>query len=470
LNFLIAAFLSFLPVIDKFENAKKFILQLILNKGTYGVGERGILDTDMLFSTLGKLYHSGENFVWFFVLASLSILIYLLFAKGKKENRKKTTFLVGFLVASILMALLVSKNFKDYYLIPTLGVSGIVTFLALHFISYYFRLNKLIQTFLAIAVFGFLFIPTLSDLSAVKEIKKQKRQARLETRDFIDQHIGPDNYWFLEPGWISGPFEVNGLLWGISYVANKNDFTENYMKAYPKVLTYEGDNKPIKHFRTKDAEIDKIFNENTPVYLFSTPGLRTHLLQQELKNQSKALNLNVTYDTIFTNVNNKDRVIKASFHQTNDSIAYTTITSFNDMEDEYTGWKQNALSKELAFSGGNSCKIKKGQKYSSTFELNTIDTIHGAINSIKVQAKVFQERRKTSFIMILEITNKKGNKFGYTVFCSDYLNTQNEWEDFEYRMFIPLKYNDTKIIKLLFKNDNKKAAYIDNISVSINGY
>lgn len=466
--FLIAAFLSFLPVIDKFGNAKKFILQLILNKGTYGVGERGILDADMLYSTLAKLYNFGENFVWFFALALVSIMVFLLRAKGKKENRKKAAFLVGFLIASILMGIMVSKNFKNYYLIPTLGVSGLVTFLALQFFSFYFRLNKLTRSLLAIAVFGFLFIPIIGDLNVFKEVTEQKRQARLETKSFIDENIGTNNYWFLEPGWISGPFEANGLLWGISYVADKNDFTENYMNLNPKILTYEGDNKPIKHFRTKDAEIEKIFREETPVYMFTTQGLRTHLLQQELKNQAEALQLGVAFDTIFTNAANNDRIIKVSFQQLNDIVSFVSTTMFNDLENEYPYWKQNAISKELAFSGENSTKIKHGQKYSSTFELNTTNTIQGEINSINVQAKIFQEKRDTPFIMILEIVDKNGDKFGHTVFCSDYLNLQNEWEDFEYKIFVPKKYKYSKLIKLFFKNGDKKPVFIDDLRIVIN--
>jgi len=467
-NFLIAAFLSFIPVIDKFWNAKKFILQLILNKGTYGVGEQGIFDADMLFSTLGKLYDFGENFVWFFVLAVVSILIYLLFAKGKKENRKKAIFLVGFLVASILMALMVSKNFKDYYLMPTLGLSGIVTFLALQLISYYFRLNKLIQTFLAIAVFGFLFTPIIDDLNAVKENTKQKRQARLQTRSFIDKNIGPNNYWFLEPGWISGPFEANGLLWGISYVADKNDFTENYIKLYPKVLTYEGDNKPIKHFRTKDAEIDKIFNEDTPVYLFSTPGRRTNLLQQELVNQSESLQLKVTLDTIFTNTYNNDRVIKATFHQMEDTVTYATIATFNDMEDEYPNWKQNAMTEEMAYSGEKSSKIQKGDKSSPVYRNNSIPQYTENLKSIVVSCKYFQTGTKNNTRLVVELINPDEERFWYPVFCIDYFKEVDNWADFFYELYVPKKFRAAQKLNAYFYNSSKEAVYIDNIDVKVN--
>ncbi len=467
--FLIAAFLSFLPVIDKFGNAKKFILQLILNKGTYGVGERGILDADMLYSTLAKLYNFGENFVWFFALALVSIIVFLLRTKGKKENRKKALFLVGFLIASILMAIMVSKNFKDYYLIPTLGVSGLVTFLALHFFSFYFKLNKLIQSLLAIAVFGFLFIPIVGDLNAFKEVTAQKRQARLETKSFIDENIGANNYWFLEPGWISGPFEANGLLWGISYVANKNDFTENYMNLNPKILTYEGDNKPIKHFRTKDADIEKIFREENFVYLFSTPGRHTKNLLAELSKQAHLVHMKINPDTIFINQQNKDIIIKASFSKiegANDSLIHLN-SFFNDLEGNFEFWKQNALTKEKSFSGATSSKIQLENKSSSVFEITSDSLLMGELSVITISSKYYQSNTKNSTRLVLEVENEKNDRFWYPVFCIDYFDTVGEWSDFNYKIFLPEKYKKVRQLKIYFYNSSKAPVYLDDLLVNV---
>lgn len=468
-SFLIAAFLSFLPVIDKFGNAKKFILQLFLNKGTYGGGERGIIDTDLLLSTVGKLYDFGENFVWFFVFAVISILIYLLFAKGKKENRKKVLFLIGFLFASIIMAIMVSKNFKDYYLIPTLGVSGIVTFLSLQLVSYYFGINKKVQTVLAIAVFGFLFIPIIGDLNAVKENTKQKRQARMETRKFIDENIGPNNYWFLEPGWISGPFETNGLLWGISYVAGKHEFTENYMNLNPGILTYEGDNKPIKHFRTKDAEIDKIFNEETPVYLFSTPGRRTHLLQQELTNQSEYLQLKVTFDTIFQNSSNNDIIIKALFQQMPDSIISVKKTKefFNDFEQKDKFWSDIKNNSTLSFLGEKSIELSKTNKTSPIFEINTKEFFESGIQALSISCKYYQAKRNTSSRIVIEAKNHAGNNFWHTEYCEPYIKTVESWENFKYKIYLPENASKAEKLRIYFYNPASAKIFIDDVSITI---
>ncbi len=467
--FLIAAFLSFLPVIDKFGNAKKFILQLILNKGTYGVGERGILDADMLYSTLAKLYYFGENFVWFFALALVSIIVFLLRTKGKKENRKKALFLVGFLIASILMAIMVSKNFKDYYLIPTLGVSGLVTFLALQFFSFYFKLNKLIQSLLAIAVFGFLFIPIIGDLNAFKEVTAQKRQARLETKSFIDKNIGANNYWFLEPGWISGPFEANGLLWGISYVADKNDFTENYMNLNPKILTYEGDNKPIKHFRTKDADIESIFKEGNFVYLFSTPGRKTERLLIELEKQARMVNMNILPDTVFVNQQNKDMLIKTGFKSITGSVNSKTnsISYFNNFEEQNEYWSQNALVKDKSFSGSVSSKIQLGDKTSPIFDIDPTTIISGKLSALIISCKYFQPNFKNNTRVIIEVSGKKSNRFWYPVYCSDYFDKINEWDNFNYKIYLPENLKDANHIRVYFYNNSKNEVYLDDISIEL---
>ena len=465
--FLIAAFLSFLPVITKFGNAKRFILQLFFNKGTYGGGEKGIIDTGKLLETLNNLNKYGEHFLWFFAFALISILIILI--SQKEGTRKKLFFLVGFIFASLLLALMVSKNFKNYYLIPTLGLSGIVTFLLWQIVSSTFRLKHLSQIILAFVLWIFLSIPTIADLNSGKELRNTKKQARLETKKFIDNNIDSDNYWFLEPGWISGPFEANGLLWGISYVAGKNDFTKNYMKAYPYVLTFEGENRPIKYFRTKDAEIDKIFNTDKPIYLFSTPGRRTKLLQQELKNQVKAVNLKVAFDTIYTNSVNNDRVIKAAFTHNNDSTSYTTISSFNSMEKEQNDWKQNALTEELSYSENYSSKIIRGNKTSSIYQSDSIQQFIKNLNSIEISCKYFQRSAKNNTRLIIDLVTIDNERLWYPVACIDYFKEVNNWDNFSYRLHIPQKFRQVQKTTIYFYNSSNKEVYIDDVEIEIKG-
>ena len=466
-SFILAAFISFLPVIDKFGNAKRFILQLFLHKGTYGGGERGILDVDKLVSTIDKLYNYGENFVCFFGLGIVSILMYLLFKKGRKENRKKVLFLAGFLISCVLIALMASKNFKNYYLIPTLGLSGIVAFLSVQLISYYFKFRNKAQTLISIVLLGFLVIPTIIDLNASKENTNEKKQARIETRNFIDKNIGPNNYWLLEPGWVSGPFEANGLLWGISYVAGKNSFTKNYMDLYPKILTFEGIDRPFKHFRTKDAEIDTIFNVDTPIYLFSSPGRRTKLLKQELINQSESLQLEVSLDTIFTNTKNNDQVMMATFQQIMDTVIYDTITTFNDMEKEYYGWKQNAITEELAFSGQKSTKILRGDKTSSIYRNDSIPQSIENLNSIGISGKYYQTGLKNNTRIVIELTSPNEERFWYSVYCIDYFNKLDSWGDLNYKMFVPKKFRIAQKLQIYFYNSSKYPVFIDDIKIEL---
>lgn len=467
--FLIAAFFSFLPVISKFGNAKRFILQLFFNKGTYGGGEKGIFDTDKLLGIVNKLNEFGENFLWFFSFALVAILIILLISKKKKDMQREVLFFVGFLLASIFLTLMVSKNFKNYYLIPTLGLSGIVTFLFWQIISSSLKLKNLFQIILAVILIAFLTIPTISDLNSGKKLTNNKRQARLETKRFINNNIESNNYWFLEPGWISGPFEVNGLLWGISYVAGKNDFTANYMKVYPHILTYEGDNRPIKHFRTKDAPINKIFNTDKPVFLFSTPGRRTKLLQQELKNQVEAINLEVTFDTIYTNIENDDRVIKASFKTLNDTSMFTEDSTLNNLENDYPFWKRNALTNEKAYSGQYSSKIKSGNKSSAAYRNDSIPEYTKELNSITVSCKYLQTGTRNKTQLIIDLVNTNNERFWYSVPCNDYFRELNSWNNFSYKLYVPKKYRTAQSLTVYFYNSSKEPVYIDDIGIQIVG-
>ncbi|MBN1821459.1 MAG: hypothetical protein JW833_12115 [Prolixibacteraceae bacterium] len=462
-SFIVSSFISFLPIIDKFQNVKRFITGLAENQGTYGQGGKQMFDLDVMFNNLKELPGLNQVFTFIIILSIVTILILIIRKKHNSET-KKILFLIGFLMASAIEIVMVSKHFKNYYLAPVLGLSGLIFYL----IWEAFFSRKKTVGFITGGVVLLIFVTiSLSEVRKHVEITRSKLSARELTVKQFDEEISSSDYLLFEPAWISGPSQINGLLWGLNYVADRNDFTDTYVRQYPNVITYEGDSHPFKVFKTKDADIEKIFREGNTIYLFSTPGRNTQRVIREMERQAKQVNTEVKKDTVFVNETNNDILIKASF--TTDTIISVTklISFFNDMEGIPKYWKQNSVVSELSFSGNKSTRIMRGSKYSSSFEINPQDTLKGNILSLEISCKYFQEKIIPSIRMVIDITSEKGGRLWYPVYISDYSKTVSQWDDFKYKIYVPEKYGDANSLKVYFYSTIKMPFYIDDFEVEI---
>lgn len=468
-TYILSAFISFLPIIDKFQNVKSFITRLLLYEGSYGGGSKGVLNFEQLIYTVKKVPVLNDSFAILFVLAVLVLFFFLLKYKNRKGDIKKLLFLLGFVLAAIFEIILASKSFKNYYLVPVLGLLGICFFIIWDLIVKRWNINKKWSTYAGAILFVALIIPTIIQVNALSEFTKERLEKRKETVEFVKNNIRSSDYLFLEPAWISGPIVENGLLFGISYVAGKNDFSKQYLKYYPNILSYEGDNKPIKHFRTKDANIESIFKEDNFVYLFSTPGRNTKKLLIELEKQARMVNMNILPDTVFINQQNKDIFIKTGFKKISNSVdsIVNTISFFNNMEGQEKYWSQNALVKDKSFSGSVSSKIESGNKTSPVFDIDPTTVISGKLSALIISCKYFQTNFKNKTRIIIDISEEKSNRFWYPVYCSDYFDKINVWNDFSYKIYLPENLRDANHIRVYFYNNSKNQVYLDDISIKL---
>jgi len=462
-SFMGSSFLSFLPIIGKFQNVKRFITGLAQNQGPYGQGGKQMFNLEAMFHNLKEITALNEGFTILIILTVITLVLFL-FRRKTREDRKKVWFLFGFLVASAIEIIMVSKHFKNYYLVPVLGFSGLVFYILW---DCSFRRKKISGIGVGGMVLLLFIALSITKMTEHTKITRSKKEARIKTVTRYKEIIQPSDYLLFEPAWISGPSHINGLLFGISYVADKNDFTETYLKQYPNVLTYEGDDRPIKHFRTIDADIGQIFREGNRVYLFSTPGRNTHRVIKELERQAKKVNSRVITNTVFVNDANHDKIIKATFRQIDDSIAYTTTATLNDMEKEYPNWKQNALTEEWAYSGSKSSKIQKGDKSSPVYRNDSLPQIAENLNSIVVSCMYFQPGTKNNTRLIVELINPDEERFWYPVFCIDYFKEVDNWAGFNYKMYVPKKFRTAEKLNVYFYNASKEAVYIDDFEVEI---
>ncbi|WP_167609841.1 hypothetical protein [Maribellus sediminis] len=464
--FIVSAFISFLPIIDKFQDVKRFLSSLFFNKGSYGTGEEGIASFDLIIKSFKNASQLNLSFVLISCLAFVVLVIYLI--KKKKDNKKRIGFLMGYFIAIALIIVLASKNYKNYYLAPVLGLSGTSLFLVWEYFKRFIEQKKCLKMVILFVLISVLSLPTLFKMNQQIALKKKNNAYRNETVNYIKNHIDATDYLFLEPTWKTGAMVEDALLYGVSYVAGRNDFTPYYLKHYPRVLSFEGTDRPIKHFRTKDAKIYEILNESNTMYLFSGSGRNTKKLMQELEKNAKLVGMSTDFDTTFVNTNNDERLIKATFNPALDqNKQIIQKTYFNNMEASPEAWKQQGLSSEKSFSGTMSDVIKKGDKYGSTFHLKADTVMENPITALEFSCKYLQESEQNGARLIIEITNKDGNVLRQAVFCSDYSLKSNTWNDFQYKLYLTPKFQQVNELKVYFYNSKKVAVYIDDITVSL---
>lgn len=464
--FIVSAFISFLPIIDKFQNVKRFIGNLFFNKGAYGAGEEGIASFDLIIKSFKNAIQLNISFV---AISCMSVVVLLLYIfKKNKDRNKRIGFYIGYFIAICLIVVLASKNYKNYYLAPVLSLSGISLFLVWEYVNSFINLKKWMKIGILFLLLSAFSMPTAIKMNQQLALKKTNKVIKTKTLEYINTEINANDYLFLEPTWKTGAMVEDALLYGVSYVAGRNDFTPYYMRHYPRVLSFEGTDKPIKHFRTKDAKIDEILNEKNTVYLYSGPGRNTQKLMQELEKNAKLVGTNVTFDTTFVNDYKNEIIIKASFASIEDfNIPTKKVIYFNDMETNIKEWQQQGLSSEKSYSGTMSDIIRKGDKYGSTFHLNKDSVFNRGVTAMEISCKFMQESVQNNARLIIEITNNNNEHFRHPVFCSDYITASNSWEDFQYKLYLTPKFQQLKELKLYFYNSKKTAVYTDDIALAL---
>ncbi|HPF51168.1 MAG TPA: hypothetical protein PK335_06310 [Draconibacterium sp.] len=469
-SFLGSAFISFLPIIDKYKTFTAFISRLFFYKGKYGGGEKGIFEFDAFLSALKKVPIVNESLIAIILLSILSIIIFFVFKSKLSRQKMKMRFLFGFLLAFIIIIILASKNFKYYYLSPVLGLSAIALLFSLDILTTSLVRNRFLKNSIILLVVGLLIIPTVSDVESRRKITIQRISDQKPMLDFVSKSISKSDFLLLEPAWAAGVLKENGLLYGISYVAGRNDFSKYYLEYYPNVLSFEGISKPFKHFRTMDADIKSIFTTENSLYLISTSGRNTKEVMQELRSQASFVKMKTVFDTVYINQNNSDKIIQANFIPFTDSIPIKTVSFFNDMEAERNNWKINSLSTEMAYSGSNSSMIKRGRKYSTVCEIDSLQSFISSIHALTISCKYFQPNDKNNAQLVIQIFNNKNEQLWYPVFCINYFEQIKQWANFSYNIYIPDNYRKAQKANVYFYNSSKSPVFIDDFKVKLSYY
>ena len=291
----------FLPVYDKFDYFRRFAIQISTHEGLYGGGNEQMLNLHAFAGNLWLILRDNPAFIFIVLLSLVSAILLLSRSTRRITHKRELYVLTGFLVVAFASIFMVAKHYKNYYMIPALSLSGLALYVTWVMSSQY-RNPWFVKIMMIPAGILFLYL-TGSILGPGYEARIDRKHQEELVSAYMHQHISGEDYLLVEPTWMAGPMVENGLVYGISYIGHRHYFYNDYEQAYPNTLTWEGRDRPLRYFRTLDADNEGILKSGRDLYLLSTPGRNAPLIVDYLDSCAAAVGVNLVKDTLYSNFN-----------------------------------------------------------------------------------------------------------------------------------------------------------------------
>lgn len=321
---LLAFFISLIPILDKFNEFRRFISGIATHEGVYGSGAQQMINWKSFGRNAIELLSANPTFT-IILIFSIGLVLYYFFNRKKSQQTERYHItLTGFILASFVGFLLISKHYKVVYYVPVLSLSGLALFMIWMISGIQFRWGK-IHSALSIGLLAVLILLSLIPMPEQYRSRISQKQANMKTRQFYTDNVTRKDLMFIEPTWMAGPMVENALAYGISYVAHRHEFYQDYQQLYPNVITWEGAGQKPRLFRTVEADPESIIFSGKSIFIYSSPGRNAGLLLNYLDTLAARSLTRVSRDTVFTN-SNDDRVIRVR-----NTDGWQTLTDSNEL-------------------------------------------------------------------------------------------------------------------------------------------
>ncbi len=467
-TFSIATFVSFMPIFDKIGYFESFIVGIINHDGLYGSGAEQVFNMQKFFHNIVLIFQFNISFTIVFVAAFVFLAVLLFRPVTRKENPMEFRFLLAYMVVMAVSLVMISKHYKNHYLIPVMSLTAFV-FYVIWRINKGFTAYRHLNKIFALLLIVLLMVPVRKSLQSVPYWKHNLIEAN-KTAGFINENIPKSDFTLLRSSWRASPQIADGLLYGITYVDSSNLSYNTYEKVYPNILTYEGDRRPLMYFMMLDANNEAVFKSGKSIYLLSAPNRHMREVMEYVENKAGSYGISMIRDTVFSNPARNEFVIKL-----------TNISKWKTLAERKYGFENILYNNLFADDGEN--------PLSGNYILNTEKPCNGA-HSLELEGELHQipvatiknvlkgdyveltiKRRKNGFKekgeLVLSSLEPKVDSLYY--FDGHTLSVINEdWE--MVRLFTTIHHqplDSTMICFYQFYGEGK--VYVDDFSVKLLG-
>ncbi|MFA6481687.1 MAG: hypothetical protein WCW62_03840 [Bacteroidales bacterium] len=323
-----AFIISVLPILDKFKEFRRFISGVVSHDGLYGAGSQQVINWKSFIHNFGELLTNNPAFTMILILSIGLIAAHYLRKMNTGADNRQILLLIGFIAASVIGFILVSKHFKVYYFAPVLSLCGLALFIIWNLARPLIKSDK-IHNYSSAIILTLLILLSVMPLPAQYRSRVVQKNANLKTSEFYAGHITKKDFLFIEPTWLAGPVVENALVYGMSYVAGRQIYYPECSRLYPNILTYEGADQNPGLFRTALADPESILFSGRDIFLFSSPGRNAGQMLTYMQILARKYGTQFRADTLFSNPSNEDRVIRIR-----NSENWTTLLEVQELQDK----------------------------------------------------------------------------------------------------------------------------------------
>lgn len=460
----VAFFLFSFSVFFYWVPFRDWYLDNFFHSGMYGAGQTSVIDWSIFKDNLNFIFIKDKFYLITFLANLVLLMIYFIPGlKLKRKNDKEFLTLLGIFLVLLIMTLLVSKQFKEYYMV--------INYL-LMIPSWYFIL-KIISRPLRFVSFNIIQIAALVILGYFVYTDGPKlileyhpfrmahdKQFQQSLR-YAEENKISDRPTLVLPNYFGTPFKEYGLFYGMAWCGSKmsNVYAKDLNQLHPYIYFFQGWNNSFNQWCSSFSFIELMKKYGT-ITFYSGDKTWEESLKTKLKGINRQLdtrwNLTKSFDDLqqsFYEVKYDSLAAKIERYdcdaETTDETGSVFINALGQ-KFEGTSHRNNEYSK----SGNYSEKLMKDQ-YGFTCALSEVQK--GEHYQIEIWRKegnqnsalVVQSAGQNEFY--LNTTKAVGSEAGWKKLILDITISDN------------LHNKDIKVYCWNF--DDSEPAYFDDLSI-----
>jgi hypothetical protein len=461
------AILSF-PIFIYWKSFGKWYFENFFHSGFYGSGSSTIIDLKYFFANLKQILTNGSIFTYsFFLIISGCILYHIQFFKVKQKNDKFYLILLGTALNMILMLLLVSKQFKNYYLASALLVVVPGLYLLITIYSRPFkRIRSNVFIIPAFAIIAFCaYYKEIKNIFNYHQENLNLKQSYASTSNFIATQYGKNNPTLVIADYYGAPYKEYAYFFGLYWCGEKmkNKYVPVLEELYPNTYIYHDWSNMFNFNRDKLYTFQDLLKKYQSVVLYSGDPSKEKLLS------SKLHGLNRQIDTKFKTVYHNNKTKETIYEVTYDSIVASKITQYccnaelldstgSNFINENQQLFENGItqSSEKRKSGKYSSKLTKDLPYGMTAVLSEVK----ANEHYKFSVWEYNNNNPEAGLAVSALDATK-----YFFFERKTVKKEGDWVKIEIEFTVPEDLNNQDIKIFCWDNDKELPAYFDDFQI-----
>ncbi len=455
------------PIFNRWVYFRDWIEKLFIHSGHYGAGNANFVDKHLFIKNLNTVFHKELLFPITILLMVTALVIYYIPSVQKKfKNTSYFRALLGFTVSTLIIVVVICKQFKYFYLTPAIILVPFELFLIY---SIYFKHQNRpkinwINSLLTIGLAVFLFSHELREIPANRKLSREQNKPYFESKTFINKNFNNKPKLIISRQY-GCPYPEYSLFFAITWAGNemiKYYWDSSLQNLYPDSYVYHGWKNSFYALNKTGYSYIDLLRKYNEVYLYSG--------NKKVENSiaSKLHGLNRTIDTKSKIVYNNNQTGETIYLVSFDSLACQSTISYNcdaeqvDSSGNYfinsLGQKfkfGNTQSNEFAHSGLYAAKLTGDSPYGFTCYLSEVQ-IH---DRYKISTWLYNNNNSEAGL-VLSSPDRNLYKFESTPVERD-----GNWFKIEIDYTVT-KETDNKDLKIYCWNKNGHIpAYFDDLTI-----